>query len=131
MTRDIISELIIGIKNAGKADKESVKFSYSNFKMAVAEVLKKEGFVGSVSKIGKAPKRTLEIEISYIGKNKPKIKDVVRVSKLSKRIYLNSKDIKKVKNGFGKLIISTSEGVMTGEQAKKKGLGGEALFKIW
>ncbi len=131
MTRDIISELIIGIKNAGKADKEFVRLSYSNFKYAVAEVLKKEGFIKSFSKIGKTPKRILEIGITYKSKNTPKIKDVVRVSKLSKRIYLNSKDIKKVKNGFGKLIISTSEGIMTGEQAKKKGLGGEALFKIW
>ena len=131
MTRDIISELIIGIKNAGKADKESVKLPYSNFKMAVAEVLKKEGFIESFSKIGKTPKRILEIGIAYKDKNTPKIEEVVRVSKLSKRIYLNSKDIKKVKNGFGKLIISTSEGVMTGDQAKKKGLGGEALFKIW
>ncbi len=131
MTRDIISELIIGIKNAGKAGKESVKLPYSNFKLAVAEVLKAEGFIESFTKIGKAPKRILEIGIAYKSKNTPKIREVVRVSKLSKRIYLNSKDIKKVKNGFGKLIISTSEGIMTGEQAKKKGLGGEALFKIW
>jgi len=131
MTRDIISELIIGIKNAGNAGKETVRFPYSNFKAAVTEVLKKEGFVGSFSKIGKAPKRVLEVEIVYKDKNTPKIKDIVRVSKLSKRIYLNAKDIKKVKNGFGRLIISTSAGVMTGKQAKKEGLGGEALFKVW
>lgn len=131
MSRDIISELIIGIKNAGKADKETVQFSYSNFKAKIVEVLKKEGFIESFSKIGKTPKRVLEINIAYKAKNTPKIKDLVRVSKQSKRIYLNSKDIKKVKNGFGKLIISTSEGVMTGEQARKAGLGGEPLFKIW
>jgi len=131
MTRDIISELIIGIKNAGNAGKETVRFPYSNFKAAVTEVLKNEGFVDSFSKIGKTPKRTLEIEIAYKDKNTPKIKDVVRFSKLSKRIYLNNKDIKKVKNGFGKLIISTSSGIMTGEKAKKEGLGGEPLFKIW
>ncbi|MCK4918221.1 MAG: 30S ribosomal protein S8 [Candidatus Pacebacteria bacterium] len=131
MNRDIISELIIGIKNAGKAQKETVQFPYSNFKAKVAEVLKKEGFIEFSSKIGKAPKRVLEVGISYKSKNIPKIKDVERVSKLSKRIYLGSDDIKKVKNGFGKLLISTSKGVMTGEEAKKEGLGGEPLFKIW
>ncbi|MBU1046753.1 30S ribosomal protein S8 [Patescibacteria group bacterium] len=131
MSRDIISELIIGIKNAGTADKETVHLPYSNFKANIAEILKKEGFIESFSKIGKNPKRVLEIELAYKAKNTPKIKDVVRVSKLSKRVYLNNKDIRKVKNGFGKLIMSTSEGVMTGEQAKESGLGGEALFKIW
>ncbi|MCK5285908.1 MAG: 30S ribosomal protein S8 [Candidatus Pacebacteria bacterium] len=131
MSRDIISELIIGIKNAGKAQKETVQLPYSNFKANIAEVLKTEGFVDSVLKIGKAPKRILEIGILYKSKNTPKIKDVERVSKLSKRIYLGNDDIKKVKNGFGKLIVSTSKGVMTGEQAKKEGLGGEPLFKIW
>ena len=131
MSRDKISELIIGIKNAGKADKETVRLPYSNLKASVAEVLKKEGFIESLSKIGKTPKRVLEIGIAYKAKNTPKIREVIRVSKLSKRIYLNNKDIKKVKNGFGKLIISTSEGVMTGEQARKAGLGGEPLFKIW
>lgn len=131
MSRDTISEFINGIKNAGTAQKEKVSFPYSIFKAQIAEVLKKEGYIASFSKIGKAPKRILEIEILYKDKNTPRIEDVARVSKQSKRIYLNAKDIKKVKNGFGKLIITTSQGVMTGEQARKEGLGGEALFKIW
>ncbi len=131
MSRDPISELIIGVKNAGKANKEFVKFPYSKFKNAVAEVLKKEGYVKSISKIGKTPKRILEIEVAYESKNTPKIKDVVRVSKLSKRAYFNADDIKSVRRGFGALIMSTSEGVMTGKEARKNNLGGEALFKIW
>jgi len=131
MSRDIISELIIGIKNAGKADKEFVRLPYSIFKAQIAETLQKEGFIKSFNKIGKAPKRVLEIEIAYKAKNTPKITDLARVSKQSKRIYLNTTDIKKVKNGFGRLIISTSKGVMTGKEARKEGVGGEALFKIW
>jgi len=131
MSRDSISELIIGIKNAGKAGKDSVKFPYSNFKMAVAEVLKKEGYVKSVSKVGKIPKRVLEIGIAYKERDLPKIKDVVRISKLSKRIYQGIKDIKPVKNGYGLSIVSTSGGIMTDKEAKKFKVGGEVLFKIW
>jgi len=131
MSRDPISELIIGIKNAGKANKDFVKFPYSNFKMAIAEVLKKEGYIKSVSKIGKTPKRILEVEIVYKSKNTPKIKDVVRVSKLSKRIYGGARDVKSVKSGYGLSILSTSQGVMTDKDAKKAKIGGEILFKIW
>ncbi len=131
MSRDPVSELIIGIKNAGKAGKDSVKFPYSNFKMAVAEVLQKENYIKSASKIGKAPKRKLEVEVAYKGKNVPKIKDVVRVSKLSKRIYNGAKEIKSVKRGYGVAIVSTSKGIMTNKEAKKAKIGGEVLFKIW
>ena len=131
MSRDPISELIIGIKNAGKAGSSSVKLPLSNLKLAIAEVLKKEGFVKSVIKIGKTPKRMIEIEISYEDKNTPKIKDVVRVSKLSKRIYNGTKDIKAVKGGHGAAILSTSNGIMTDKEAKKAKIGGEVLFKIW
>ena len=131
MSRDPISELIIGVKNAGKANKEFVKFPYSKFKNAVADVLKKEGYIKSVSKIGKAPKRVLEIGVAYKSKNVPKIKDVKRVSKLSKRIYSDAGGIQSVKRGYGSLIMSTSKGVMTGKQARKINVGGEALFKIW
>ena len=131
MSRDPVSELIIGIKNAGKAGKDSVKFPYSNFKMAVAEVLQKENYIKSASKIGKAPKRKLEVEVAYKGKNVPKIKDVVRVSKLSKRIYNGAKEIKSVKRGYGVAIVSTSKGIMTDKEAKKAKIGGEVLFKIW
>lgn len=131
MSRDSISELIIGIKNAGKADKTSVKFPYSNFKMAVAEVLQKEKYVKSVAKIGKTPKRILEVGIAYKEKNVPKIKDVVRVSKLSKRIYNGTKEIKSVKRGYGTAVLSTSKGIMTDKEAKRAKIGGEVLFKIW
>lgn len=131
MTRDSISELIIGIKNAGKAGKSSVKLSYSNLKMSVAEVLKREGYIKDVFKLGKAPKRLMEIELAYQGKNLPKVKGVSRVSKLSKRIYQGVKEIKPVKNGYGLSILTTSRGIMTDKEARKVKIGGEVLFKIW
>lgn len=131
MNRDPISELIIGIKNAGKAGRASVKLTYSNLKMSIAEILKREGYIKDVSKIGKMPKRLMEIELAYRGRNLPKIKGVARVSKLSKRIYQRSKDLQPVKNGYGLYIITTSKGIMTDKEARKSKIGGEVLFKIW
>jgi len=131
MSRDPISELIIGVKNAGEAGKFSVKLPYSDLKMSIAEVLKKEGYIKNVSKIGKIPKRVLEVELAYRGRDLPKIKGVVRVSKLSKRIYQGAKNIKPVKNGYGLSILTTSNGIMTDKEARKAKIGGEVLFKIW
>ena len=88
-------------------------------------------YVKSASKIGKAPKRVLEVKVAYKERNIPKIKDIVRVSKLSKRIYNGAKDIKFVKRGYGVAVLSTSKGIMTDKEAKKAKVGGEVLFKVW
>ena len=128
---DKISNLIINIKNAGHARKKYASVPYSNFKMLVAKLLQKEGYLKSVSKKGKKVKKTIEMEIVYDEKNKPKIKDVQRISKPSKRVYFSVKDIRKVKGGHGILVLSTPKGVLVGDQAKKEKVGGEALFKIW
>ena len=133
MVSDSIGDFIIQLKNAGNAGLESVSVPYSEFKFKVAEKLKEKDFVKSVSKKGKKIKKFLEIEISYKDKNnrKPKINDVARISKPSRRIYKKTSEIFPVKYGKGALILSTPEGILTGEEARKKKVGGEALFKIW
>lgn len=127
---DTISNFIVKIKNAGNAGIETVSVPHSKLKLAIAEVLKKEGFIKDfVEKTEKGRKVML---ITLISENRvPKIKGVARVSKPSKRIYKKAEEIRSVKNGYGALIISTSHGVMTGRDAKKQKLGGEALFQIW
>lgn len=128
---DPISDMIISIKNAGNSGLSVATFPYSKLKMALAEILKSEGFVKEVSKKGKKISKTIEVELLYNNDKSPKINGVNRVSKLSKRVYLGSKDIKPVKNKLGHSIVSTSKGVMTGKEAKKSNLGGEVLFEIW
>lgn len=126
---DTISNFIIKIKNAGNAGLEEVHTPHSMLKESIAEVLKKEGFIKNFEVKGSAKK---SIVISLLSQNRaPKIKGVQRISKPSKRIYKKSSEIRSVKNGYGALIISTSSGVMTGRDAKKQKLGGEALFNIW
>ena len=127
---DTIGDMIIRIKNASQARKESVVIPYSKYLHAIANVLETEGFVGSVTRKGKKVKKVLEIGLKYENK-KPRIVGVERLSKLSRRLYFGVADIKPVKRGFGRLVLSTPKGILTGKQAKKENVGGEALFKIW
>ncbi|MFA5095435.1 MAG: 30S ribosomal protein S8 [Candidatus Paceibacterota bacterium] len=127
---DSISNMIIMLKNASLAGKESVSFPYSNVKNAIAECLKKEKYVDQVSKKVKKGFPVLEVELIYVNK-KPKITEVERISKQSRRIYFKMKDIHSVRNGSGLLVLSTPKGILSGKEARKEQVGGEALFKIW
>ena len=127
---DTISNLIIKLKNAGLAGHESATVPFSSLKAAICDVLKKEGFIKGCEERMEGGKKTLVI--SLIAENRvPKIKGVARISKPSKRIYKKASEIRAVKSGYGALILSTSGGIMTGRDAKKAKLGGEALFQIW
>lgn len=127
---DPISNMLIMIKNASLAGKDTVAFPYSNLKNAIAECLKKEGYVKEVSKKVKKGKPALEVTLLYPDK-KPKIKQVERISKQSKKVYFGIKDIHSVKGGSGLLVLSTPKGILSGKDAKKEQVGGEALFEIW
>lgn len=127
---DPIANMLIMIKNAGKAQKESVVFPYSNLKNAILTCLKKEGFVADFAKKTKKGLPTLEVTLVYT-EGKPKISDVARISKQSKRVYYGMKDIHTVRSGTGLLVLSTPKGILSGRDARKEQVGGEALFKMW
>ena len=128
---DPIADMIIRIKNASNTGKKTVSFPYSNMKMSVADVLHKEGFIGPVAKKGKKEGgKVIEVELLYTDKA-PRVRGTQRLSKNSRRMYLGSRDIRPVKRGFGRLILSTPKGILTGKEARKEGIGGEALFSIW
>lgn len=127
---DPIADMIVRIKNAGDSRKESVVFPYSKLKLAILDVLLKNGFIKSFGKKGKKIAKFIEVGLVY-DDGAPRISGVQRISKTSKRVYQKSKEIRKVKNGIGALILSTPAGIMTDAEAKKQKVGGEALFKIW
>lgn len=127
---DPISDMLIRIKNGGIAGKDIVEMPFSNVKEAIAKVLFAEGFISSYAKKGKKVQKTLEVGIAYEGKS-PRVSEVDRMSKPSRRFYLGADEIKPVKNGFGLMVMSTPKGIMTGAEAKKGRVGGEALFRIW
>ncbi len=118
------------MKNGSLAGKESVTFPFSKMKNAIGECLKNSGYIANISKKIKKGQPLLEVELVYIDK-KPKITEVERISKQSRRIYFGMKDIHSVRNGSGLLVLSTPKGILSGKEARKEQVGGEALFKIW
>ncbi len=128
---DGIANMLISIKNGSLVSKETVVVPFSNMKLAIAECLKINGFVGSVSK--KTEKNNvpvLAIELLY-GDAGSKIHDVKRISKPSRRMYSGVKDLRPFKNGHGMYVLSTPKGILSDKQAKKEQVGGELLFSIW
>ena len=126
---DPISDLLTRIRNAGRALLPAIELPHSRIKESVANILKQQGYVSDVAVDGKPLKR-LKIRLKYDGK-KPVIEGLKRVSKPGLRKYVGATEIPRVRGGLGVAIVSTSEGVMTDVQARKKNLGGELLCYIW
>lgn len=127
---DSISNLIVKIKNAGAVGHPTVVVPSTKMNNAILEKLKQRGYIKSFENKGKGTVKNLEIELAYED-NKPKIEEVRRVSKLSKRVYEKSANIRPVRRGYGIALISTPKGILTDSEARKEKVGGEVLFQIW
>lgn len=135
---DSISDMLTRIRNAQKAEHEFVLMSFSNVKMAIAEVFKLEGFVLDVSKEKSEENEKFEnikVVLKYkklsSTRSESVIEGIKQISKQGQRRYVRKNDINKVKNGYGISVISTSQGVMSGKEARKRGLGGELICEVW
>ncbi len=128
---DPISDMIISIKHGGLARKESVIIPYSKLKFAIAGALLKVGFVKEVSKKSKKSKAFLEIGIAYDAENKPKVHDIKRISKPSRRMYSGTRELRPVRQGYGVKLLSTPKGILSDREAKKENVGGEVLLMVW
>lgn len=132
---DTIAEMLTQIRNAQMAQHSSVSVRFSKIKMALAKILEQEGFIEFAQKEKRGKFDLIKIGLKYYleaGNIKvPAIRGLEKVSKLGKRVYVSRKDNIRVKNNFGVSIISTSQGVMTGADSKKQGLGGEYICKVW
>lgn len=133
MVTDHLSDFIVKLKNAGQTGKPTMTFPYSKMVAAVAKVLEKEGYLSSVERKNKGETvgGSLEVTLQYGIDHDPKIHGVARISKTSRRVYGKSKRLHPVLNGLGRLILSTPKGIMTERGARREGVGGELLFKIW
>jgi small subunit ribosomal protein S8 len=132
---DTIAEMLTRIRNAQGSGKKEVYIKASKLKLAIANILQKEGFVENVSEEEIDNLKNIKIGLKYYKISNtqkiPAIKQIKRVSKEGQRIYVQNKSIRNVKNKFGIAIISTSKGVMTGAEARKNGLGGEYICEVW
>jgi small subunit ribosomal protein S8 len=125
---DPIADMLVRLQNAARVNKNDVLVPYSRIKLAIAEILSREGYVGEIDK--KKNTNMLTIPLMYKD-SRAAIGGVKRISKPSRRVYMSVHDIHPIKRGKGLLVLSTPQGVLTGKEAKQKRVGGEALFEIW
>lgn len=127
--QDTLADMFTRIRNAQMAEKKSVEMPSSKMKVAVAEVLKGEGYISGYE-VSTDAKPVLAIELKYF-EGKPVISKIDRVSKSGLRQYRGSDELPKVSGGLGVSIISTSQGVMTDRAARKAGIGGEVICTVF
>ena len=127
---DPIANLLTQIKNAQAAGHETLEAPFSGLKLAVARIMEAEGFIVKAEKKGAKPKEKLEIKLKF-NQGVGAIAGVKRVSKPGQRVYVPADKLKAVKQGFGLAIVSTSQGIMSGKEARRKRIGGEVLCEIW
>ncbi len=131
MMTDPVSDMIIRIKNAAMAGNDVVSMPQSKLKLAIAAKLKERGILTEVISRGKNIGKTLELTLARDEDDSYKFVNVKRISKPGCRVYFGSKDINRVMGGTGSLVISTPDGILFGDQARKASVGGEPLFEIW
>ncbi|MDZ5458920.1 30S ribosomal protein S8 [Azohydromonas lata] len=126
---DPIADMLTRIRNAQSVDKASVSMPSSKLKVAIAQVLKDEGYIDGYAIKGEAGKSELEISLKYYA-GRPVIERIERVSRPGLRIYKGRHDIPQVMNGLGVAIVTTPQGVMTDRKARAAGIGGEVLCYV-
>ncbi|MCP5040884.1 MAG: 30S ribosomal protein S8 [bacterium] len=131
MMTDPISDMLTRIRNAGQARHAETRCPTSNLKQAVANVLSTEGFIGEVRVDGDGAKKDLVLTIRYADGGRVMIDEIRRVSTPGRRVYVGADGVKKVRNGLGMSILSTSKGVMCDREAREAGVGGEVLCEVW
>lgn len=130
MINDPIADMLTRIRNASRAKHATVGFQYSKIKEEILAILKREGFVADFEVKKEGNKGDIAVTLKYFEK-KPVIRSIERVSTPGRRIYVTRDDLRATKNNMGISIVSTSRGVTTGRQAKRLGVGGEILLRVW
>jgi len=136
MYSDPIADMLTRIRNAHMAGIAAVSLPSSKLKLAIAQILKQEGFIEEfVTQTGEGEVQpTLRLNLKYVGtrrERRPVISGIERVSTPGRRVYARKKDIPWVLSGMGVAILSTPKGVMTGARARQLGVGGEVICKVW
>lgn len=131
---DPIADMLTRIRNAGVAGHRKVDIPASRTKKAIAELLRKQGYVADVQDLAEGPQGTIRVQLKYFeidGKQANVIEGIRRVSKPGRRVYADKDGISKVRGGYGIAIVSTNQGIMTDHQCRINGVGGEVLCEVW
>ena len=130
-TTDPIADMLTTIRNAGAVRKAFVVFPASRVKLAIARVLEREGFVGRVEEVRDGKFGAIKVQLKYTEDREPLVQSLKRVSKPGCRVYAGRDEIPYVKAGFGSVVISTSRGIVSGQEARRLGVGGEIICEVW
>jgi small subunit ribosomal protein S8 len=128
---DPIADMLTRVRNASRARHTEVVVPASRTKREIARILKDEGFIADVSEEKAGPTTVLRLKLKYVDGKVPVVSGLKRISKPGLRVYAGKTDIPRVLGGLGIVIVSTSQGIMTGQQARKAQLGGEVLAYVW
>ena len=132
MTNDTIADMLTRIRNANLAKHQIVQIPSTKLTRNIAKVLFSEGLINSFEELKNGLNSSLLLSLKYVGKERrPIIEKIQRVSKPGLRVYSGAKKMPRILGGFGTAIVSTSRGLMTDQQARKEGVGGELLCYIW
>ena len=131
MVNDLISDGLTRIRNAAMRRLDTAKLFHSNVVEATLKILAQKGYIESYNIVEEGNKKFINVVLKYDEKGRSVINEIKRVSKPGRRVYQGKDEIKRFKNGYGTIIVSTSKGVMSGIEASKAGVGGEVLCTIW
>lgn len=131
MLTDPLSDMLTRIRNANTVYRETVDIPLSRMKREIAEILKREGYIQDWQVVRDGPREVLRLTLKYGENRKRVIRGVERVSKPGRRVYCGSKEVPRVLAGLGTAVLSTPKGIMTDREARRIGVGGEVLFRIW
>ena len=128
---DPIADMLTRIRNGVVAKHDYVNMPASKVKMAIAKVLKEEGFIRDFEAVEEGPRKTMRVHLLYTGRKEPILTGIRRVSKPGLRVYVQKREIPRVYGGLGIAILSTQRGMMTGQQAWRRAVGGEVICYVW
>ena len=128
---DPVADMLTKVRNAAQARHEKVDIPVSKLKLEIVKILKTEGYIKNFKKVQEDNKSVIRIFLKYDEVNAPVIHGLEKISKPGRRVYSGYKDLPRVYNGYGTVIVSTSSGVTTGKKAAEKMVGGELVCTIW
>lgn len=131
MNTDPIADMLTRIRNGASAGLESVEIPGSNTKKAIAKILKEQGYIEDFSILETKYQDTIKVYLKYMGPKRNVIDGIQRISTPGRRVYVGKNEIPRILKGIGMAVISTTKGLLTDDQARQQGLGGEVMLKVW
>jgi len=128
---DPIADLLTRIRNGSRANHEKIDIPHSKVKEGVAQVLKQNGFIKNIRVVKDNKQGMMRVYLKYDAEGKPAVNTLRRESRPGLRKYVKAEKIPQIRTGFGVVILSTSKGIMSGQEAKEKRMGGEYLCSVW